>query len=349
MPTDISESTHRLALEYLAIQLSIRDRKQIIQVLCHSSPDHVTAAVRVAVSAYEPVIRNVHDAVDLSDSVSDFESFLGDMLKVAKIQDEATIPTVGDFVALLKKHQYSCHKFIHQVCKNGKELTGWYLEWAKKAASQFRQQRASTESKIRDAGDLTEPLNDLFSRLPTEQQEKLLPILDQHSEHIDAMHASSNRRLEAVLNSAPSKNPAIARIVASSNNSRSSSRASSPGPGDKPAQAPKVTSSGPSSEPGPGAYLARWQDLLDKTLITPLSLSGKVERASSKDVVKGSTKDVDGENLVEVPDGKTGAEKVQESVEGDGSTRTGKPEVGIVIEAMGKEFRALLGRRGVYW
>jgi len=62
--------------------------------------------------------------VDLSDTVSDFEAFLGDMLKISKIQDETSIPTVGDFVALLKKHQYSCHKFLHQVCKNGKELTG---------------------------------------------------------------------------------------------------------------------------------------------------------------------------------------------------------------------------------
>ena len=75
LPTDLSESTHKLALEYLNVQLSIRDRKQIIQVLCHSSPDHVTSTVRVAVAAYEPVIRNIHDAVDLSDTLFDFEVF----------------------------------------------------------------------------------------------------------------------------------------------------------------------------------------------------------------------------------------------------------------------------------
>jgi hypothetical protein len=304
--------------------------------------------VRVAVSAYESVIRNVHNAVDLSDTVSDFETFLGDMLKISKIQDETSIPTVGDFVALLKKHQYSCHKFLHQVCKNGKELTGWYLGWAKQAASQFRRDTALSDAKLRDAGDLTEPLNDLFSKLSREQQDRILPILDQQIKYIDGMHTSSKSRLEAVLKSPPSKNPAIARILASSSSSRSSSRASSPAPGEKSAQTPKIPSSGPSSNPGPGAYLARWQDLLDNTPITPLSPTSKVEKASSKEVAKGSAKDVDREELVEVPDGKTGAEKVRERVNGEGS-KSGKPDVKIVIKAMGQEFKALLASRGVYW
>jgi hypothetical protein len=294
------------------------------------------------------VIRNVHKAVDLSDTVSDFETFLGDMLKISKIQDETSNPTVGDFVALLKKHQYSCHKFLHQVCKNGKELTGWYLEWAKEAASHFRRETDHSDAKIRDAGDLTAPLNDLFSKLSAEQQNRILPILDRQIKYIDEMHASSHKRLEAVLTSPPSKNPIIAKIIASSANSRSSSRSSSPAPSGKGTQTPKISPSRPSSDPGPGAYLSRWQDLLDNTPITPLSPSGKVEKAIGKAVVKGSTKDVDGEQLVEVPDGKTGAEKVRERVSGEGSTG-GKPDVRTVVEAMGQDFRALLAARGVYW
>ncbi|KAE9370727.1 hypothetical protein N431DRAFT_412376 [Stipitochalara longipes BDJ] len=348
LPTDLTEATHTLALEYLNAQLSIRDRRQLIQSLCHSSPDHVTTTIRVAVSAYEPVIRNVHKAVDLSDTISDFESFLGDMLKISRIQDETAVPTVGDFVALLKKHQYSCHKFLHQVCKNGKELTGWYLDWAKQAASHFRRRTNQSDAKVRDAGDLTQPLNDLFSKLSSEQQDRIFPILDQQIKYIDEMHASSHRRLEAVLSSPPSKNPTIAKIIASSANSRASSRSSSPAPSERGSQIPKISSSGPSSDPGPGAYLSRWQDLLDNTPITPLSLSGKVEKASGKNVVKGSTKDVGGETLIEVPSGKTGAEKVRERVSGEGSV-SGKPDVKFVVDAMGKDFRALLAARGFYW
>jgi Domain of unknown function in PX-proteins (DUF3818) len=294
------------------------------------------------------VIRNIHKAVDLSDTVCDFEAFLGDMLKISRIQDETSIPTVGDFVALLKKHQYSCHKFLHQICKNGKELTGWYLEWAKQAASHFRRESDHSDAKIRDAGDLTNPLNDLFSKLSPGQQSEILPILDQQIKYIDEMHASSHKRLEAVLASPPSKNPTIAKIIASSTNSRSSSRSSSPAPGEKGTQTPKILSVGPSSNPGPGAYLSRWQDLLDNTPITPLSPSGKVEKASGKNVVKGSTKDVDGDKLIEIPDGMTRVEKVRERVSGDGSVN-GKPDVRIVVEAMGQDFRALLAARGVYW
>jgi Domain of unknown function in PX-proteins (DUF3818) len=287
--------------------------------------------------------------VDLSDSLYGFEAFLGDMLKVSRIQDETAVPTVGDFVALLKKHQYSCHKFIHQVCKNGKELTGWYLEWAKQAASHFRRHTDHSDARIRDAGDLTEPLNDLFERLSPEQQNRILPILEQQIKYIDEMHASSHRRLESVLSSPPSKNPTIAKIIASSASSRSSSRASSPAPpSERGTQTPKISSSGPSSDPGPGAYLSRWQDLLDNTPITPLSPSGRMERASGKEVVKGSTQDADGETLVEIPNGRTGAEKARECVSGEGS-KGGKPDVRIVVEAMGQDFRALLAARGIYW
>src|SRR3954451_19083029 len=85
LPTDLPEQTHSLALEYLTNLLSIRDRKEIIRVLCRSSPDHLTTIVRTLVSAYEPVIRNIPNAVCLSDSVSDFQNFLSDMLKMSKI------------------------------------------------------------------------------------------------------------------------------------------------------------------------------------------------------------------------------------------------------------------------
>lgn len=264
------------------------------------------------------MIRNVHNAVDLSDTVSDFEVFLRDTLKVARIQSsskdgETTIPTVGDFVQLLKKHQYSCHKFLHQCCKNGAELVGWYLEWAKEAASQFRRDIPISDAKVKDAGDMTDPLCDLFSKFSKEQQEKIIPILDQEIKYLDDMHASSQKRLDSVLKSPPSRNPAIAKVLASSSNS--SSRASSPvrGGTSTPQKSLEVSSQGPSPAPGPGAYLARWESLLDHTPITPLSTT---RGADSKDAVDATN---------------------------------ARPDVAIVIETMSKDFRTLLGKKGVYW
>lgn len=350
LPTDLSEPTHRLALEYLSVILSVRDRKEIIRVLCRGSPDHLTTTVRTMVAAYEPVIRNIHNAVDLSDTVSDFQVFLSDMLKISKIpppgkDGEVAIPTVGDFVQLLKKHQYSCHKFVHQCCKNGKELTGWYRDWIKKAASQFQQDTTAPNPTIKDAGHLTEPLNELFFSLPQEQYEKFIPILDAQSKYLEEMHASSRQRLEAVIRSPPSKNPAIAKVLSSSSNSRPPSRAASPDPGGKsPITATLTDSSGPQTDPGPGAYLARWQDLLDKTPITPLMASGEVGSASNKDVVDASTKDVDGKHMTKLPEGNPGAKKVEA-----GSRTSSKPDVRPLVEALGKDFRNLLGARSVYW
>jgi hypothetical protein len=213
---------------------------------------------------------------------------------------------------------------VHQCCKNGKELTGWYLTWIKEAASQFRRDTttsSSSDDTVNGAGNLTTPLTAIFTSLPPTQQETLLPILDAHSKYLDQMHASSKTRLETLLKSPPSKNPTIAKLLSSSNNnSRPSSRAASPDRGNSgrltPVPVPTISdNSGLKMDPGPGAYLARWQDLLDGTPITPLSPTGS---AGGKE---GDSKDLD----------------------------SGKPDVRPVIEALGKQFRAMLGNRGVYW
>lgn len=302
------------------------------------------------VNAYEPVIRNIHNAVDLSDSLSDFQLFLSDLIKVAKIappgkNGETVVPTVGDFVQLLKKHQYSCHKFLHQCCKNGKELTGWYREYIEAAAAQFRRDTTTSDSTIHDAGHLKKPLNELFFSLSPQQQEEFLPLLDAHSKYLDQMHTSSRKRLEAVLKSPPLKHPAIAKVLTASTNSQPSSPTTSLDHAGKSTLSPTLTTaSGPPTDPGPGAYLARWQDLLENTPITPLSASGVVKNANSNDVVDRSAKDVDGEQMINLPEGNPGTRKVEVD------DRTGgKQDLRPIIEALGKDFRTLLAKRSMYW
>ncbi|KAI9871604.1 MAG: hypothetical protein M1823_008399, partial [Watsoniomyces obsoletus] len=93
----LADTHHTLALEYVSTALSIRDRKEIINVLCHSSPDYLTQSIRQLVDAYEPVIRHLHNAVNLSGTIGDFEYFIKDMIKLAKIstdkQGKSTAPT----------------------------------------------------------------------------------------------------------------------------------------------------------------------------------------------------------------------------------------------------------------
>ena len=359
----LTDLHHAHALEYLSIELSIRDRREIINVLCYSSPDYLTQSVRELVDAYEPVIRHMHNAINLSGTVGDAEYFIKDMIKLGKIQTDkhghSTVPTVGDFIMLLRKHQFSSHTFIHQICKNGPEVTSWYLAWAKTAAWHFRREvETKDEATHGAAGDLTEPLQDLFSQLPSEMQQQIVPILDQQNDFINAMHANSHARLETVLRSPPSKHPQISKIFSSSStassrpSSQPPSRSSSPAPG--PPHHPDTGSASafkdstlpvPSvfSDPGPGAYLARWQDLLDKTPITPQSQEGRIRQASSKDVVNESAADVDGEKMVEFEEEEARGQKIQ--VKGGGR----KPDVRVVVEALGEGFRRLLAERSCDW
>jgi hypothetical protein len=381
--TELTDPHHKQALEYLSVHLSIRDRKQLVKCFCRSTPDHLTTSVRELVDAYEPVIRRMHKAIDLSSTLADFEYFLKDLIKLARIQVDksgtAVVPTVGDFVQLLRKHQRSCHVFMHQCCKNDKELTGWYLDWAKEAARQFKREHgdefdaddlAMTE---KGAGSLTPSLHKLFAALPKETQDKITPILDSHSQFLHSMHEQSSARLASVLKSPPTKNPAISKIFSASA-SRPSSRPSSPAPpidrksnsatpvpSDtskdlKESQIPEVHSS-----PGPGAFLARWQALLDATPITPLTQTGTPNAASSPEIIQSSATDVDGSELVHfgpkeargdevrVNDTNSKDPKQKKDNELGQNARQRQKGLRIVVDALGADFRTLLAEKGCDW
>lgn len=408
--TELTEFHHKQALEYLSIHLSVRDRKQLIRCLCDSNPDYLTLSVREIVDAYEPVIRRLHKAIDLSSTLSDVEYFIKDLIKLAKIHNDhksnkPVVPTVGDFVQLLRKHQRSCHVFMHQCAKNDKELTGWYLDWAKNAAAQFKRvpdpDAPEWTLTHKGAGRLTASLHKLFESLPEETQSQIRPVLDSHSSFLEKMHSQSAARLANVLRSPPSRHPAIAKIF-SAPSSRTSTRPSSPAPGfdrnevntsppspsesskdlkdshhhhlhahnHHPAAPPEV-----SSNPGPGAFLARWQALLDATPITPLTQKGPMTSASSPEVVQSSATDVDGTPLVEFAGPEASGDKVrvvpelhhhdhhdhhqhrpskEKGEHGHGGrfgyeVRAKQRETKIVVDALGEEFRKMLARDGCYW
>ena len=188
-------------------------------------------------------------------------------------------------------------------------LVGWYLEWAKSAATEFRRD-ISASAKLEAAGKLTEPLNDMFNRLSPEKQEEILPILNNRSKYLSEMHSISQTRLDAVLKSPPSKNPVIAKVLSSSKSSQPPSRDPSP-PSDS-----IVTGVATSADCGPGEYLARWQDLLENMPLTSLTLDG-------------------GATVANLPNDKV-------------KTR-GSMDVKPVTKQLGPEFRRLLASKGLYW
>ncbi|KAG9195763.1 hypothetical protein G6011_00884 [Alternaria panax] len=284
----LNQHQHSVAMEYLSTYLSIRDREELTKVLCKSNPDVLTSTIRDAVAAMDPVIRDIHNAVDLSGTVTDAEAFITDLIKTAKPKKKGTrsretsksrpnspgaaaaaadpasildrdaseAPTVEEFVQLLKKHAPSMHKFLHQVTKNAPNLAQDYLQYAKRIFSEFRVDERAAEAEERGeggAGNMTAPLHSLFETLGKEKQDELKRLLDQHENHLSTLKSTSQSRLESIMR--PDQNPRGGTTH------------------------------------GPGMYLSRWNALLDSTLISPATIHGPVRKGWE---VKG---ELDGKGL----------------------------------------------------
>jgi len=288
-PECLSEQQHQVAMEYFSTCLSIRDREELSKVLCKSSPDMLTSAIREAVSAMDPVIRAIHNAVDLSGTVTDAEAFMSDLIKTSKPQKTtgrksretsrsrpsspgpasiteqgaSQVPTVQDYVQLLRKHVPSLHKFLHQVLKNAPGLANDYLGYAQRIFSEYRVDPAVKAAEGRGeggAGNMTAPLHALFSSLPQDQQDELKWLLDKHERHLRLLQGTSQSRLESIMT---------------------------------------PTTAHDASTHGPGMYLSRWNSLLDSTLLTPGTVRGPVRKGweVKGDQVSGMMADGTGESL----------------------------------------------------
>ena len=297
---DLSETQHSNALEWLRLQLAIRDRQEIVRVLCHRNPDHLTTAINDGVAAYTPMIRQVHQAVNLSDTVWDFERFVTDMIKVSKPKTqngETHPPSVEDYVDLLHRHQSSSHKFLHQVAKNGKEVTSWWREYTHMAAAHFRkgEKPPSTETVISasiSSGGAEQIMEQTFTELSDADKTTVKDELQKHKKYLDDLHAASATRISSVI---------------------------------------KRTHSTPF---GPGAYLARWQHLLDSTLITPATPNGPVRHGANKSVREEGRKGIAGDDA-----GLMTEEQVEKVVDG---SIPDAPSVQRTLELFSSRFREAL-------
>lgn len=283
--TSLDENQHSIAMEYYSTYLSIRDREELTKIACKQTPDILTATVREMVTAMDPVIRAIHNAVDLSGTIQDAENFLTDLIKASKPkrkgnrsrgasresspapasvadQDAGEVPTVEDFVQLLRKHAPSMHKFCHQFTKNAGELCDEYQAYVNGIFTEFKvddEAKAAEDRGEGGAGNMTAPLHAMFSTLAKEKQDELKELLDDHEKHLKSLKQTSQGRLESIMRPLPATTTIKAPAKGTTH--------------------------------GPGMYLSRWNSLLDSTLITPATLSGPVRRGWE---VKG---ELDGKGL----------------------------------------------------
>lgn len=223
----------------------------------------LTSSIRSVIPAYDPIIRALHQAADLSGSVSDLESFLNDLIKIASVDGKngkSTPPRVEDFCHLLHKHQGSSHRFIHQVVKNGKGLKQWYYEYSAHAAKQYRQEKTGEPENAKAsqtaAGDFTPQLKTLISKLSKEDRSEVIQEIDKHTEYLSVLTQNSITRMKAI-------------ILNLSETKAETSR-------------------------GPGMFLSKWQTLMDESPITPATPEGTVRHGSDRSVIEATRVDTDG-------------------------------------------------------
>ncbi|RVD83303.1 uncharacterized protein DFL_007697 [Arthrobotrys flagrans] len=309
--TDFTTDGHQLLLEYLSIQLSIRDREQLILVLCKSNPDVLTAAIRDIAQIYDPILRNIHNAVDLSGTIADFERFVNDMIKTAKISSTDSAadengpkkpPGVEEFVRLFERHQKSCHVFLHQFCKKGDMAKELWLEYAKYAAKQFRRPEGVTGE---GAGGFTATLNKLVNELNEEDKKIVLQQMDGYEEYLRKLNQKTKRRMASIvsLNDGEPRKPL---------------------------------------KKGPGNFLFKWQELLDSTEITPAEATGgKVRCGKDTSVRAASGVGLDGERR-----GGKIVTGLGEIVNGDGAKEIVEmPDVRKTVELLLPRFKEVLANR----
>ena len=293
----LSEEQHEQCLQYFAAILSIRDRDEIINVFCRSKPDLLTQTVRDLAGAYEPMIREIHATIDLTEHLDNTQAFIDDFLAVSASKhvdgDEGDyeLPTVGDYVELLRRHRGSVYSWLHQASAKCPQVRDQVRDWAKGIVRSFRPEESPGNI---DGSSLLDRLEVLFAALPSGKQEVIRKVLDQHSTYLGSLKEGSRGRAEA------------------------------------------IAQDGAGSAAGPGIYLASWQSILDSTPITPDAKGGA---RIGRDVIDrttpgkpGATGDVSLDGTVDVREG-------MEVIEREDAMR---PDGGVVIEALGDGFHALL-------
>lgn len=293
----LSDEQHEQCIQYYAASLSTRDRDEIINVFCRSKPDLLTQTVRDVAGAYEPMIREIHATIDLTEHLDNTQAFIDDFVsvsaskKVDGVEGEYELPTVGDYVELLKRHRGSVYNWLHQASAKCPQVRDPVREWAKGIVRSFRPDQSPGNI---DGSSLLDRLEVLFAALPSEKQEAVREVLDQHSIYLKHLGEGSKGRAEAIAQ-------------------------------DK-----------AGSAAGPGIYLSSWQSILDSTPITPDAKGGA---RTGRDVIDrttpgkpGATGDISLDGTVDVQEG-------MQIIEREDAMR---PDGGVVIEALGDGFHALL-------
>ncbi|KAL2162324.1 hypothetical protein VTH06DRAFT_7237 [Thermothelomyces fergusii] len=408
----LTETRHSECSEYLSALLEARDRDEITNVLCRQSPDFFTQAIKDVVAAFEPMVRAIHQKVDLREHVSAGEAFLTEFINISRTKNfsgffgsltpaksetsqTTRIPSVEDYVLLLRNNRHLLYNWLHQLASQCPEVCDEFRAWAEQTIKVFRQ-HADTKHAVETtdsnnaedgnrpgaAGALSGHLQHLFASLPASTRSRILPAIDAHAAYLSALDDLSLRRMQRILDNMASINTTAASAPAATAPSVNAGTAPAAptsyylsipsylsGAGRSTPRAPSPPSASQASPlingtdvaggggkkrsfSGPGIYLARWQQLLDDTVIGPASSmhSGGDNGLRSGRDVKGVL--ARGKTGSGGDGAKVGSDLVGVSWESRLLAKLGKEEVEMeeepravdvrcVVDALGQEFKEL--------
>lgn len=164
---------------------------------------------------------------------------------------------------------------------------------------------------------MSRALQGIFKRLPAETQDVVLSTLNSHASYLNHLESVSRTRMQRIIDNMAANSEPIAnkpgnttprRFFGSSNAGTGiNTPASSSG-----ANSPKQTE----SMNGPGIFLCRWQELLDRTIVTPampkgplrtgkdvktITAVGKAGSGGAKDIIVPGLLTLDGEDGIPDP------------------------------------------------
>jgi hypothetical protein len=332
------EEAHELLMQRLRLQLGIRDRGSMADVLCGrvqrapppgttpdngveegEDTDHLSAAVRTVARAFEPVLRRVHQRTDLSAALGDLQAYLDALL--------ALPPDAGakEYVEVTRKHEPGLHRFLHALAKD-EEIRGLYEGWYDQCVGVYQRDGRSDDADARrgGAGRMQSVLDALLSELSDEERSKILEEADAYAKALEERDTESEERLRVLFAQTSSRAPSRASTVSTgttggegkkrwslgglTSGSKSRTSISSRASLDVPSS-PVTSKNGngdkdkAQSSPAPGTWLTCWQALIDSTPVTPATLHGPVRHGAEKAVRAAAAEGVvGGEETVGVVD-----------------------------------------------
>ena len=331
--TSSSSDYHSTLLTYLSNLLSVRDRTTIADALANTTPDLLSTAVRDMVDAWEPILRTLHQNLDIRVYMENSQQFMDDFLTCAKIKEGKPAPTVGEFAAMLNRQRPWLFEWLQSAGAKCPELAQEFRQWAKSSARMCMRSKQEQE--------FCDQVTKLWEGLAETRRAEIGGVLDKHADRLDSMKQSSRIRLQKVVDSmgsstvtdalatAPSSSissgantaPTLSRTMKRLGLSRSNTMAT-------------PTPSSTTTTPGPGVFLLKAQALLDETPITSGTPLGHPRRG--KDVAdNGGSRGMS-------------AGSVRINVEQDTDVSLGSMNawdgngIAQVVEALGADFLKLL-------